>query len=73
MAREDPRFHIVTPNYEGIRVSFDDPEVKGWLLLRKSLHDPVLPVNVESRDPGGVEVILGRVMPFFRSKGRLSL
>ncbi|MBQ5422220.1 MAG: phosphomannomutase/phosphoglucomutase, partial [Clostridium sp.] len=39
----DPRFHIVSPNYEGVRVAFDDEEVKGWLLIRLSLHDPVLP------------------------------
>ena len=73
MAEKDPRFHIVTPNYEGIRVSFDDPEVHGWLLLRKSLHDPVLPMNVEARDKGGLDVILSRVMPFFRERKRLSL
>ncbi|MDO4619177.1 MAG: phosphomannomutase/phosphoglucomutase [Lachnospiraceae bacterium] len=64
--RED--FHIVEPNYEGIRVSFDDPEVKGWMLLRLSLHDPVMPMNVESSDKGGVEVILGRIHPFFAER-----
>ena len=60
------------PNYEGIRISFDDPEVKGWMLLRKSLHDPVLPMNVEAEKEGGVDVILGRVKPFFERYDRLS-
>jgi len=31
------------PNYEGIRINFNG----GWLLLRKSLHDPVMPLNIE--------------------------
>ncbi len=56
---------IVEPNYEGIRVAFDDAEVKGWMLLRMSLHDPVLPMNVESERAGGTDIILGRLEGFF--------
>lgn len=26
----------------------------GWLLLRQSLHDPLLVVNIESEVPGGL-------------------
>ena len=62
---------IVEPNYEGVRIAFDDEQVKGWLLLRKSLHDPVMPMNVESAQPGGTEVILSRMKPFFDRFGRL--
>ena len=61
----DPRFHIVSPNYEGVRVAFDDDEVKGWMLIRLSLHDPVIPINLESKHPGGVEIIKDRIRPFF--------
>ncbi len=71
-AEADPRFHIVEPNYEGIRVSFDDEEVQGWFLLRMSLHDPVMPMNVEARKKGGVKVILDRLAPFFAQRPRLS-
>ncbi|MBQ6343339.1 MAG: hypothetical protein IJI41_09470 [Anaerolineaceae bacterium] len=60
----DSRFHIVSPNYEGIRVAFDDDEVKGWMLIRLSLHDPVIPINLESKEPGGVAVIKNRIKPF---------
>ena len=60
----DPRFHIVSPNFEGVRVAFDDEEVKGWLLIRLSLHDPVIPINLESKNPGGVEIIKGRIRSF---------
>ena len=70
-AEADPRFHLVKPNAEGVRVSFDDKEVKGWMLLRMSLHDPVMPVNMESRDAGGVKIIEERTAPFFAAQARL--
>lgn len=72
-AEQDPRFHIVEPNYEGIRVSFDDEEVKGWMLLRKSLHDPVLPMNIEAEKAGGTDIIRKRLEPFFARYDRLSV
>ena len=34
-------------NFEGIRISFHDQGTNGWLLLRMSLHDPVMPMNIE--------------------------
>ncbi len=49
-------FDLVTPNYEGVRVNYRG-EQSGWFLLRKSLHDPILPLNIESRAPGGVEAV----------------
>lgn len=67
-ARQQPLFHIVQPNYEGVRVSFDDEQVQGWMLLRQSLHDPVMPMNIESRRKGGVQVIMNRLAPFFAGK-----
>ena len=40
--------------YEGYRVNVDEGEGKqGWLLLRASLHDPLLVLNVESDRTGG--------------------
>jgi Phosphomannomutase len=40
-------YHIAPNSYEGIRITFDTDEVKGWLLLRMSLHDPQMPLNIE--------------------------
>ena len=41
-------------NHEGYRVNVDEGEGKqGWLLLRASLHDPLLVLNVESDVTGG--------------------
>jgi phosphomannomutase len=46
-------------NYEGYRVVVDEGGGKaGWLLLRQSLHDPLLPLNVESEIPGGIANIV---------------
>ncbi len=63
----DPRFRIISPNYEGVRVAFDDDEVKGWMLIRLSLHDPVIPINLESKETGGVAIIKERILPFLEA------
>ena len=42
-------------NHEGWRVAVDEGGGRrGWVLLRASLHDPLLVLNVESDIPGGV-------------------
>lgn len=59
-------WEVVPNNYEGIRVSCQSPEEDGWLLLRLSLHDPVLPLNIESNVSGGVAKIAHRLLGFFQ-------
>ncbi len=45
-------------NYEGFRVCYDDTHGNGWALIRMSLHDPVLPINVESNvKDGAVKIV----------------
>lgn len=62
---EDADDYVVAPdNAEGIRAS--KPEVDGWFLLRLSVHDPVMPLNIESNTPGGVRNILRDLREFFR-------
>ncbi|WP_308234825.1 phosphomannomutase/phosphoglucomutase [uncultured Prevotella sp.] len=56
-AEEMPGWTIVQPNYEGLRVSCTNADEDGWWLLRMSLHDPVMPLNIESNVEGGVEAI----------------
>ncbi|MBQ9487354.1 MAG: phosphomannomutase/phosphoglucomutase [Selenomonadaceae bacterium] len=48
---------LAEPNYEGVRLIFSD----GWALLRLSLHDPVMPLNIESNVKGGCEKITASV------------
>jgi phosphomannomutase len=50
-------WEVVSPNYEGLRVRCTSSNEKGWFLLRMSLHDPVMPLNIESEIEGGVEII----------------
>ena len=52
------------PNYEGIRVNYDIDGAEGWFLMRKSLHDPVMPLNIESQAEGGVDKIAARIDAF---------
>lgn len=54
-------WHIAPDNREGIRINFDlDGGIEnGWFLLRLSVHDPVLPLNIESDIAGGVRSIAG--------------
>ncbi len=67
LVADTPGWSIVKPNYEGIRVKCDEKTGNGWFLLRLSLHDPVLPLNIESETPGGVEMIYKGLKPFFEN------
>ena len=44
---------IASPSYEGVRIVFDG----GWALLRMSLHDPNMPLNIEANAAGGADAI----------------
>ena len=44
---------IASPSYEGVRIVFDG----GWALLRMSLHDPNMPLNIEADAAGGSDAI----------------
>ena len=55
----------LTPNnFEGVHVTCDATAGHGWALLRKSLHDPQLPLNIESEEIGGIEKIASRIKKF---------
>lgn len=64
---------VVCPNYEGVRVSCTNEDEQGWFLLRKSLHDPVLPLNIESDLNGGVEVIRQKLLEVLRPFDKLTI
>ncbi len=65
-ATTQPDWKIVPNNYEGIRVSCTSADENGWFLLRLSLHDPVMPLNIESNVKGGVAKIAQRLLAFFQ-------
>lgn len=53
-----------SPNedYEGVKVTVRLPSGEGWILVRLSLHDPVMPVNFESDVPDGVKRMAAQLM-----------
>ncbi|MCT4647451.1 MAG: phosphoglucomutase [Carboxylicivirga sp.] len=66
-------WELVPNNYEGVRVSIKNQQLKGWFLLRLSLHDPVIPLNIESDTEGGVEIIAKELVEFFSNFSELDL
>lgn len=52
-------------NCEGIRVNVNKGDTDGWFILRQSLHDPVIVLNVEGNKAGTVEIILNNLRSFF--------
>jgi phosphomannomutase len=72
-AESQPDWQIVPNNYEGIRISCRSAHEDGWLLLRLSLHDPVIPLNIESNVKGGVNSIVDRLLSFFQTQEFLDL
>ena len=55
-ARAEKADYKLPQSFEGVRISFDG-DAKGWMLLRLSLHDPVMPLNIEGSRKGDVEKI----------------
>ena len=68
---DEPGWSATPDNYDGVRVTVDAEYGNGWALLRKSLHDPVLPFNIESEEAGGVEKIAARMEAFLTQFGSL--
>lgn len=64
---------LVPNNYEGVRVACSSAQEDGWFLLRLSLHDPVLPLNIESNIDGGVARISQRLLAFLSSIDALEI
>ncbi|MDJ0705376.1 MAG: phosphomannomutase/phosphoglucomutase [Leptolyngbyaceae cyanobacterium MO_188.B28] len=64
---------IVPKNHEGVRISCQSPDEAGWFLLRLSLHDPIMPLNIESNAPHGVANIAARLAEFLKPYDGLDL
>jgi phosphomannomutase len=71
LCRQTEGWELVPNNYEGTRVSCKPGYGYGWFLLRLSLHDPVLPLNVESDEEGGIAQIMKLLSPELRKFDRL--
>ena len=66
-AANQPGWSLAPSNYEGVRVNIGS----GWFLLRLSLHDPLLPLNIESNDVGGAKKIAKELAAFIANYDKL--
>lgn len=55
-------YRVAPDSCEGVRITFDTDEVKGWLLLRMSLHDPQMPLNLEGVREGDCDKLFDIVL-----------
>ncbi|MDD4508609.1 MAG: phosphomannomutase/phosphoglucomutase [Eubacteriaceae bacterium] len=70
-AENQKGWSLVQPNYEGIRVACDQNSGNGWCLLRMSLHEPKMPLNIESEEKGGCQIIKATFEQFVSKYGDL--
>ncbi len=68
-----PGFTIVRPNYEGVRVNADGSHGNGWFLIRRSLHDPIMPCNLESNYEGGLKLLANALLDALAQFDKLDL
>ena len=57
---------IAPNNYEGIRLNFDREHGDGWILIRMSLHEAILPINTESRSAGGCKKMAAALLSMIK-------
>ncbi len=62
---------LAADNFEGVRVNLDEAHGNGWFLLRLSLHDPLLPLNIESNTVGGAKKIAQELVGFLLAFDKL--
>ena len=70
-ASQQAGWSLAPSNYEGVRVNLDAEHGNGWFLLRLSLHDPLLPLNIESNDVGGAKKIAKELASFIAGYDKL--
>lgn len=71
-AKSQEGWTLADDSREGVRVSLDKEHGDGWFLLRLSVHDPIMPLNIESNIEGGKDIILAQVEKFIASCDKLS-
>ena len=70
-AEKQEGWSLAADNFEGVRVNLDENHGNGWFLLRLSLHDPLLPLNIESNSVGGAKKIATELAGFIASYDKL--
>ena len=68
-AEARPDYKTADDDREGVRISTEN----GFFLLRLSVHDPVMPINFESRVPGGIKRDIAGIADFFKGFDKLDI
>lgn len=64
-------FTLVPDNLEGKRVQLSEPYGRGWLLLRMSLHEPKLVLQIENDKAGTIPAVKDKLKSFFHYENHL--
>lgn len=72
-ARDTDYIRPAPDNREGVRMNFDKAHGDGWVLVRMSLHEPIMPVNCESNSVGGCRLLVREIYSFLKQYPCLDL
>ena len=72
-AKQQEGWILADDSREGVRISFSKEDGDGWFMLRLSVHDPIMPMNVESDSAGGVDILVEKAMEFLKTQTGLKL
>lgn len=68
-AKSREGFAVEAENYEGVRINVHG----GWFLLRLSVHDPILPLNIENDIEGSCSDLAKEIKEFLSQFDKLDL
>lgn len=60
-------------NHEGIRINADKSSGNGWFLLRLSVHDPIIVLNAESDENGGIMKMLREIYEVIKNAENINI
>lgn len=66
-------WQVAEDSFEGVRVTLPEEAGNGFFLLRLSVHDPVMPLNLESEVPGGCKLLAQNLGAFLKTRKELDL
>ena len=68
-AANHENWSVEPENYEGVRINIPG----GWFLLRLSVHDPILPLNIENDVVGTAAKVADEIAHFLTRFDKLDL
>ena len=63
--RQQSEFEFVPENKEGVRFNLSGEYGEGWFLVRMSLHEPKLVLQMENDIKGSIPRLKKSLLPFF--------